>query len=229
MAKDPAFLFYPGDWLGGTMTFSRSHKGAYMDLLMAQFNQGHMDLQDVQTILANDFDSMWESKLKNKFKQDPEGRFYNEKLEEEIVRRKKFTKSRRDNLSGMSPHMGDRMETETVNEIETIISYLNKCAEKSFRSDTDKTQKFIRARLSEGRTLEDFFTVINNKVAEWKDNDMNQYLRPETLFGNKFESYLNAKPVKKLPDDRFKHNLSAVDQAKEELRQMDENEAARAS
>ncbi|MHA2039809.1 MAG: hypothetical protein ACW98X_25615, partial [Promethearchaeota archaeon] len=45
MAKDPAFLFYPGDWLGGTMLFSRAHKGAYMDLLMAQFNNGHMELQ----------------------------------------------------------------------------------------------------------------------------------------------------------------------------------------
>ena len=44
MSKDPAFLFYPGDWLGGTMLMTRHHKGAYMDLLMAQYNNGHMTL-----------------------------------------------------------------------------------------------------------------------------------------------------------------------------------------
>lgn len=101
MAKDPAFLWYPGDWLGGTMTFSRSHKGAYMDLLMAQFNNGHMGLQDIKTILGeSDFNEMWESKLKKKFKIDENGLFYNEKLENEIVRRKRFTDSRHENLKG---------------------------------------------------------------------------------------------------------------------------------
>lgn len=98
MAKDPAFLFYPGDWLGGTMTFTRSHKGAYMDLLMAQFNCGHMSLQDIKTILDGDFDVMWESKLKSKFIQDSNGLYYNERLEKEKLSRKKFTESRKKNL-----------------------------------------------------------------------------------------------------------------------------------
>ena len=64
MAKDPAFLFYPGDWLGGTMTFNREQKGAYMDLLMVQFNSGHMCLDDIKAVLGPDFDTMWERKLK---------------------------------------------------------------------------------------------------------------------------------------------------------------------
>ena len=42
MAKDPAFLFYPNDWLGGTIGMSFEEKGAYMELLIAQFNLGHM-------------------------------------------------------------------------------------------------------------------------------------------------------------------------------------------
>lgn len=98
MAKDPAFLFYPGDWLGGTMAFTRSHKGAYMDLLMAQFNGGHMSVQDIKIILDGDFDTMWESKLKSKFKQDQDGRYYNERLEKEKLSRKKYTESRKRNL-----------------------------------------------------------------------------------------------------------------------------------
>lgn len=123
MAKDPAFLFYPGDWLGGTMTFDRDHKGAYMDLLVCQFNQGHMSLKDVQTILGADFERMWESKLKSKFELDPNGLYFNKKLEYEQNKRKNFTASRRKNLgrdSHMSPHMSPHMEPHMENENENI-------------------------------------------------------------------------------------------------------------
>jgi uncharacterized protein YdaU (DUF1376 family) len=99
MAKDPAFLFYPGDWMGGTATFTRHHKGAYMDLLMAQFNAGHMSLQDIKNILDKDFETMWEQKLKSKFKIDADGLYYNERLEVEKIKRQNFTKSRGVNLN----------------------------------------------------------------------------------------------------------------------------------
>lgn len=119
MAKDPAFLFYPGDWLGGTMTFNRAHKGAYMDLLMAQFNQGCLSQQDVKDVLGSDYEPMWESKLKAKFKQDENRNFYNEKLLAEQKKRKDFTQSRRKNLEHKGDHVkdhtGTRMENEDVN------------------------------------------------------------------------------------------------------------------
>lgn len=136
MAKDPAFLFFPGDWLGGTMSFTRSHKGAYMDLLMCQFNQGHMALHDIKVVLGEiDFSGMWDTKLKAKFRADKDGLFYNEKLENEILKRKKYTESRRKNLkkddSDMSPHtelhtpphMMEHMENGDENIIR-IIKYL---------------------------------------------------------------------------------------------------------
>jgi uncharacterized phage protein (TIGR02220 family) len=73
-----------------------------------------------------------------------------------------------------------------------IINYLNDVANKNFRSTTKKTQQLIKARWNEGFRLEDFRKVIDNKVKDWKhDPNMNKYLRPETLFGTKFESYLN--------------------------------------
>jgi len=102
MAKDPAFLFYPGDWLGGTMTLTRSHKGAYMDLLMAQFNNGHMSIEDIKIILGSDYDTMWDQKLKNKFIRDENGNYFNKKLENETIKRKEYTKSRRKNLQSKS-------------------------------------------------------------------------------------------------------------------------------
>lgn len=118
MAKDPAFLFFPGDWLGGTMTFSRSHKGAYMDLLMCQFNQGHMGLQDIQIILGEkDYADMWESKLKAKFILDSDGKFYNEKLENETIKRRKYTESRRKNLNNPELHMDIHMDNHNVSHM----------------------------------------------------------------------------------------------------------------
>ena len=74
-----------------------------------------------------------------------------------------------------------------------IVDYLNQKAGTKYKASSKKTKSCIHARLSEGFTLEDFKTVIDKKCAEWIGTDFQQYLRPETLFGTKFESYLNAK------------------------------------
>ena len=73
-----------------------------------------------------------------------------------------------------------------------IISYLNEKAGTNYRPTAQATQRHINARLSEGYTVDDFKEVIDKKCAEWKGGEMEKYLRPETLFGSKFESYLNA-------------------------------------
>ena len=72
-----------------------------------------------------------------------------------------------------------------------IVDYLNMRASTSYKSSTKKTHDLIKARYNEGFTLEDFKTVIDKKCVEWVGSNMGMYLRPETLFGNKFESYLN--------------------------------------
>lgn len=74
-----------------------------------------------------------------------------------------------------------------------IIYRLNEKAGTNYRASSKATQQHINARLSEGFTVEDFYTVIDKKCAEWKGGEMEKYLRPETLFGTKFEGYLNAK------------------------------------
>ena len=86
-------------------------------------------------------------------------------------------------------------EKETDTEIyKTIVSYLNQKAGTKYKPTTPKTKTAIKARLSEGFTVDDFKVVIDKKCAEWLGNDtMEKYLRPETLFGTKFEGYLNAK------------------------------------
>jgi len=75
-----------------------------------------------------------------------------------------------------------------------VIEYLNAKAETSYLATTESTVDLISARLSEGFKLEDFFTVIDNKVTDWRGSDYEKFLRPQTLFGKeKFENYLNAK------------------------------------
>lgn len=77
-----------------------------------------------------------------------------------------------------------------------IVDYLNQKAGTSYRSNSKATQASIRARLAEGYTVEDFKRVIDNKCADWIGTQWEEYLRPSTLFGTKFENYLNRKQTK---------------------------------
>ena len=72
-----------------------------------------------------------------------------------------------------------------------VIDYLNKKASTNYRATTKNTQSFINARVKEGYAVEDFKKVIDSKSKEWLNTDFEKYLRPATLFGTKFENYLN--------------------------------------
>ena len=88
-----------------------------------------------------------------------------------------------------------------------VISYLNLKAKKNFKVDTASHQKFIKARLKEGYVLEDFKKVVDIMVVKWKGTEYEQYLQPQTLFGNKMDNYLNQ------PMPRNVHSFqSAVDE-----------------
>lgn len=85
--------------------------------------------------------------------------------------------------------------------IKEIIDYLNLKANTKYRYNVNKTRSCIEARMKEGFTVDDFKTVINNKCDDWlNDQKMSTFLRPETLFGTKFESYLNEKHAESVDD-----------------------------
>lgn len=94
-----------------------------------------------------------------------------------------------------------------VSQVRDIVSYLNAKAETKFKPSSKRTKYLIHARLEDGFTVEDFYTVIDKKTEEWKGTDFEKFLRPETLFGNKFESYLNQKNNKKNSEDLFSQIL----------------------
>lgn len=85
-----------------------------------------------------------------------------------------------------------------LDDIKKIVDYLNLKTKSKFKYSSKTTQTKIKARLNEGYTLDDFIVVIDKKTDEWlEDSEFSKYLCPETLFGTKFEKYLNQKVIKK--------------------------------
>lgn len=103
--------------------------------------------------------------------------------------------SSKDNIVTTSNKDNLNIKDKYTNEVIYIVDYLNKKAGTNYKPNGTRTVQLIKARLNESYTPKDFIVVIDKKVQEWLGTDYAKYLRPETLFGNKFESYLNA-PVK---------------------------------
>ncbi len=98
MAKDPAFLFYPGDFVNKTQTFTFEEVGIYLRLLILQFNSstGSIKIEEIKRLLNGSFEDKWTYPISEKFKKDKDG-FYNPRLREEIKKRRSYSESRRNN------------------------------------------------------------------------------------------------------------------------------------
>lgn len=136
--KDPAFLFYSDNFLSGTMFFSDEQVGKYIRLLCAQHLTGHLKENHMIFICKS-----YDQDIFEKFSKDENGLYFNERLEEEVLRRRKYSESRSENKKGkikepkklknISRSYDSHMGTETETEIESIIS--------SFSSDFQKNWK----------------------------------------------------------------------------------------
>ena len=101
--------------------------------------------------------------------------------------------------------------TEETNH---IIDYLNKRTGKKYSVKTKKTAQLVHKLLDNGFTVEDFERVIDIKCKQWLNNEkMNQYLRPRTLFSEKFEDYLNEAPAR--PKQQGASGQSVADKMRE--------------
>lgn len=133
MAKDPAILFYSNDFDAATKFFTHEQVGKYLRLLIAQHQHGRLSEQQMNFICGS-----YDKEVYVKFKKDENGLFYNERLENEIIRRSKFSESRSENRKGktkkgkkkvhskntsktyeISSDIHMETETETENRIET--------------------------------------------------------------------------------------------------------------
>lgn len=102
------------------------------------------------------------------------------------------------------PSPKPKKNTNFTSQARTIIEYFNTKANTKYKASNRKTLALIKARLKEGFTVDDFKTVIDKKIFEWgREPNMCQYLRPLTLFSNKFESYMNQPSQAKNTANKF--------------------------
>ena len=90
-----------------------------------------------------------------------------------------------------------------VQPVSEIIDYLNEKLGTKYKPGSKCSQRHIVARLKEGYSVEDFRKVIDKKCAQWMGSSMAKYLRPETLFGSKFEGYLNEQTYSQPEEPKF--------------------------
>ncbi|MDM5163866.1 phage replisome organizer N-terminal domain-containing protein [Bacillus altitudinis] len=110
--------------------------------------------------------------------------------QERRSKKEEVRKKNKDILSG-NPTVNPKTQESEI-PFKLIVDLLNKVTGKSFRHTSAATQRLIKARWNDGFRFEDFKTVILTKTNQWlKDDKMNKYLQPTTLFGTKFEGYLN--------------------------------------
>ena len=125
-----------------------------------------------------------------------------------LLEEKSHVKSRDSHTKSRDSHAADKdTDKDTDKDIDKdkdyieIIDYLNLKAGTNYKASTKNTKSCIHARMQEGFTVEDFKKVIDIKCADWMGTEWEKFLRPQTLFGTKFESYLNEK-VRKKPDQQ---------------------------
>ena len=139
--KDPAFLFYSSDFLSGTMLMTDEQIGQYIKLLCLQHQKGYLKEKDMLNICKT-----YDEDIFSKFKKDEKGNYFNERLDEEVNRRKKYSESRRNNRKKKEEEKNEityeedmknicnsyekHMETETTTTTETININKNKEEEK---------------------------------------------------------------------------------------------------
>jgi hypothetical protein len=163
MAKDPAFLFYPNDYIGGTMGMTFEEKGAYIEILMLQFNRGHMTSHMIGQLVGQ----LWES-IRCKFVQDEQGLWYNIRLDQEKDKRMSFTQSRRNNIKGLNQHttghtighMTSHMEDENedvnrnINKVKIIDTLFEEFWDLyDYKKSRDKAEKAWKTLNKEEKAL----------------------------------------------------------------------------
>ena len=198
MAKDPAFLFYPGDYLRDTQLLSETAQVAY-DRIMCEHMRNICITQHQVNFLTKRLEKDEREHLMTLLKRI-NGGYQIEWVAESIEKRILYSESRRRNKQGKKNntcetydiHMENENEDVNKDIIKDIIDYINKVLKTNYKYNSKVTNKHINARLEEGFSVDDFYLVIEKKARQWKDNSkMAPYLRPITLFSTKFESYLN--------------------------------------
>lgn len=192
MAKDPAFLFYPDDWLGGTMNLNLIEKGCYFELLILQFHVGSFSQEEAKVVLGKYFKKVW-PKIEKKFTFSND-KYFNQRLADEISRRRSYNASRRNNASKKSvkeEHMHNHMPMHMGNG--NGISNNNKGVTSKINfipPAVDEVKDYFKAKGYKAEIAQKAFDYYEaagwidskgNKVRNWKQKMIANWFRPEHL------------------------------------------------
>lgn len=182
MAKDPAFLFYPNDYIGGTMGMTFEEKGAYIELLMTQFNRGHMTTH----MIGQQVGQLWES-IKCKFIQDQDGLWYNARLDLEKERRTAFSQSRRNNIKGNNQH--------TIGHMTSHMEDVNENVNRNINIDFEYYWKNYDKKVGDKKKLKSKWDKLTDQERQDAMNyiDLYKISVPDKQFRKNPETFLNNK------------------------------------
>lgn len=214
MATLPYMQLYVSDYLIDTVHLSLEEHGAYLLLIMHYWQQGKPlcdDDKKLAAVCSVPVEQWLNIRLEvSDFFTIKDGFWYHKRIEEDLLMVRK--KSKQASMAGKASAVKrfknkqvsngrstiedkrEKIKDKRINNIpfKEIISLLNKKTGSDYKSTTKATQLHIQARWNEGFRLGAFEIVIEKKTDQWKDDvKMCKFLRPETLFGTKFESYLN--------------------------------------
>jgi hypothetical protein len=183
MGKDPAVLFYTGDFLVGTMKMNYAQKGKYIQLLCLQHQDGHLSDDDMLSVCGD-----YDEKIFSKFVKDENGRYYNERMEQESIKRRRFVESRQRNLvktdkevqveehkeHHMEAHMGNHTESRMENENRNRNDNINNNGKRVYKKKEfipptyEEVLSYAKARNREdlAKKFYDYFTA-----GEWVDSN----------------------------------------------------------
>lgn len=204
MAKDPAFLFYPGDFSTGTQFFTDEQVGKYVRLLMAQHQHGHLSENQVLHICKT-----YDKDVMNKFIKDSTGLWFNQRLDNEIFKRKEYSKSRSKNRSSKnntSKTYVEHMENKNKNKDIDIINNKEYVSIAGAIVNHESALDFYEAQLN-GTQKEYSLPAWRPLIPKWFAEHLMEDFTDATHLKNSFKKWYinqnqvgNGKPKTKLLD-----------------------------
>ena len=164
--KDPAFLFYTGDFLSGTMFFTDEQVGIYIRLLMAQHQHGRLSEKQVNIICKSH-----DKEVLEKFEIDTDGNYYNTRLELEVNKRKAYSKSRSENRTKKDKEPTKDMKNISktyVNHMENENRDINKDKDKFIIPEIQNVISYFQENGYTRESAEKAYQYYN--VNNWKDS-----------------------------------------------------------
>jgi uncharacterized protein YdaU (DUF1376 family) len=218
MAKDPAFLFYSSDFMMGTALMSESEVGQYIRILCHMHQSGHLSLEDMKNICSN-----ISPKVVAKFRADDNGLYYNERLDAEVLKRKNYSESRRNNRLKNKPITHDESYVPVVtghmeNENENINVLSNTIVDSTTIVDAihfgHKNGKMVTVskvyahdKIKFIHDLREYFTSTNqiegldmaglNKFSEFMDANPSNIFKDDGHLYNSFRKFCTEFKAKK--------------------------------